>query len=105
MLEALWTELEEAHVDIVLNGHVHAYDRFMPLGSSGQPDADGIRQFIVGTGGKGLQPFGSPGSTVETQTTSDFGVLRLSLRPGSYDWSFMSVTPGGFTDDGTADCV
>jgi acid phosphatase type 7 len=105
LLAALWTELEEAHVDIVLNGHVHAYDRFMPLGGSGQPDADGIRQFIVGTGGKGLQPFGSPGSTVETQTTSDFGVLRLSLRPGSYDWSFMSVTPGGFTDDGTADCV
>lgn len=105
MLGALWSELEEAHVDIVLNGHVHAYDRFMPMGSSGQSDADGIRQFIVGTGGKGLQPFGSPGPSVEAQTTADFGVLRLSLRPGTYDWSFISATPGGFTDDGTADCV
>lgn len=105
MLGALWTELEEAHVDIVLNGHVHAYDRFMPMGSSGRSDADGIRQFIVGTGGKGLQPFGSPGPSVEAQTTADFGVIRLSLRPGSYDWSFMSVTPGGFADAGTADCV
>jgi hypothetical protein len=105
ILDVLWTELEEADVDIVLNGHVHAYDRFTPLDGSGEPDADGIRQFIVGTGGKGLQPFGSPGPSVEAQTTSDFGVLRLGLRPGTYDWSFMSVTPGGFTDEGTADCV
>jgi acid phosphatase type 7 len=104
-LGALWADLEARRVDVVLNGHVHAYDRFKPMSSSGQPDPDGIREFIVGTGGKSLQSLGTPVSTVDAQGTSSFGVLRLSLSVDSYAWSFLPVTKGGFTDSGSSVCV
>jgi acid phosphatase type 7 len=104
-LGALWADLEASHVDVVLNGHVHAYDRFIPLSASGQPDPDGVREFIVGTGGKSLQSVGTPNSTVAVQDSSTFGVLRLSLSSGSYAWSFLPATGGGFSDSGSALCV
>ena len=33
-----------------------------------------------------------------------FGVLRLTLRAKSYDWRFLPVTSGGFTDAGHGTC-
>jgi hypothetical protein len=101
----VWSDLEEADVDVVLNGHVHAYARFQQLGASGAPDSDGIREFIVGTGGRSHEGIGTPRSTVQALTTSEFGVLKLTLRDGAYDWAFAPATSGGFTDSGTDDCV
>src|SRR5262249_47484692 len=51
-LNDAWRVLYAAGVDVVLNGHEHAYERFAPQDSLGHLDrAHGIREFIVGTGG------------------------------------------------------
>jgi acid phosphatase type 7 len=102
---AMWSDLEAAKVDVVLNGHIHEYARFQRLGASGSPEAAGIREFIVGTGGRSYQGSGSPRSTVQASSTSQFGVLKLTLRDGAYDWEFVPTTTGGFTDSGTDSCV
>ena len=41
----------------VLNGHDHVYERFAELGRTGLPQAGGMREIIVGTGGSGHYAF------------------------------------------------
>lgn len=33
-----------------------------------------------------------------------FGVLKLSLRSGAYDWQFVAEAGSTFTDSGTTSC-
>ena len=50
-----------AGVELVLNGHDHDYERFAPQDPNGVADpVNGIREIVVGTGGKELRPIGSP---------------------------------------------
>ena len=85
-----------AKADIVLEGHDHDYERFAPL--------RGIRSFVVGTGGRSHYPFlwPRPGSVVRNADT--YGVLRLTLGAGSYQWKFLPAAGGSFTDAGAATC-
>ena len=100
-----WKALYDYGADVVLNGHDHTYERFAPQNPSGQADAKGIREFIVGTGGRGLYAFTStqPNSQVRNNTT--WGVLKLTLHANSYDWQFIPIAGQNFTDSGRADCV
>src|SRR5439155_12275586 len=51
-MQAIWQELYDADVEIVLNGHDHDYERFAPQTPDGRSDPGrGIREFVVGTGG------------------------------------------------------
>jgi hypothetical protein len=100
-----WSALYAAGADVVLAGHDHDYERFAPLTPSGRVDRRrGIRQFVVGTGGRSHYPFvrRAPGSQVRDART--FGVLRLTLRPAGYSWSFVPVAGRTFTDVGSARC-
>jgi len=95
--EAFWDVLFRHRVEIALNGHAHHYERFAPQTPKRKPDPAGIREFIVGTGGRGLvepKPPGrrKPNSEVADGTT--FGVLKLTLAPNAYEWEFVP-TPGG----------
>jgi hypothetical protein len=105
----LWTLLEHATADVVLNGHSHNYQRWAPLDADGNRDPDGIREFVVGTGGASHYPMssGRPPRALVTTNDDAFGVLRLALRAGSYAWQFVEV-PGepDFTDasTGTVSC-
>jgi hypothetical protein len=101
----LFTALHDAGVDLLLSGHEHNYERFAPLNPAGQPDpARGIRQFVVGTGGRGHYPFGPPmpGSEVRNDTT--FGLLALTLRASTYQWQFVPEAGQTFTDSGSGNC-
>jgi len=100
-----WAALYQAHADIVLNGHDHDYERFGRQSPAGVPAVRGIREFVVGTGGAGLRPFGprQPNSQVRNSTT--FGVLKLTLNPASFHWRFVHVAGQTFTDAGWAPCV
>jgi hypothetical protein len=101
----LWQALYDAGADVVLSGHAHLYERFGPRNPQGQLDsARGLRMFIVGTGGKNLQPpdMIRPGS--EARQAQSFGVIRLALHPTSYDWQFVPDSAGGYTDAGSAPC-
>ncbi len=103
---AFWVDLYRAGVDVVLNGHDHAYERFVPQDPDGTPDdARGIRQFVVGTGGAELYPFTTtPPATSEVRADDVFGVLEMTLHRDGYDWTFLAEGGETFSDTGTGEC-
>lgn len=103
---AFWADLYAAGADVVLNGHSHNYERFAPQNPAGQAAADGIRQFVVGTGGKDLVGFGAtPMPNSEVRNSDTYGLLRLTLHAGSYDWQFVPEAGRTFADSGGAACT
>jgi hypothetical protein len=103
---ALWRALYEYGADVVLSAHEHFYERFAPQTADGVADADhGIRQFIVGTGGSALRGFATIHPNSEVRNGNTWGVLKLTLRAGSYDWVFVPIAGQSFTDTGSANCV
>ena len=105
MMKPLWHALYEANADVVVNGHDHDYERFAPQTPDGAPDpVRGIREFVVGTGGKNHRPFGAPKPNSEVRDASAFGVLKLTLKSRSYDWQFIPEEGKTFTDSGSGAC-
>ena len=104
-MRPLFTILYEAGAEIVLSGHNHQYERFAPQTPSGAADAaNGIRQFVVGTGGAPLYAFRSPMRNSERRYNGGHGVLKLTLSDRSYQWQFISIAGKSFTDAGTTSC-
>jgi hypothetical protein len=104
-MKPFWEDLYVAGADIVLNGHDHDYERFAPQNPSGVADPKkGIREFVVGTGGKNQRGFHKALPTTEARSNKTFGVLKLSLHPDSYQWEFVPVQAGQFTDTGNGAC-
>jgi outer membrane biosynthesis protein TonB len=109
---ALYQALYDANADLVLTGHDHTYERFAPQNANGQVDTTrGIRQFVVGTGGRNLTSWAtSPDGNLiiaansEVRNNTTLGVLGLTLHPGSYDWAFVPIAGQSFTDTGTTAC-
>ena len=66
--------------------------------------ARGLRQFTIGSGGIGHYSFGTPRANSAARDATSFGVLKLRLRPGGYDWEFLAAPPGTFTDSGSGTC-
>jgi hypothetical protein len=103
-----WDLLSAAHADIVLSGHNHNYSRWKPMDANGNADPNGIRQFIVGSGGRNLNGFGSKSTrpdTFQTGWANGFGYLQLTLRDGGYDWRFMPAEGQlNFVDEGSGSC-
>jgi hypothetical protein len=131
---AWWTLLQAHGADLVLNGHEHLYARFAPMNAAGQADPHGIREFIVGTGGEGLDSLstnpagevaipnlevaqGAGSAYQDGQTISGypgaFGAMQLTLDQHGYSWDYHSATAptvngspawAGFSDTGSAMC-
>ena len=97
--------LYEANADVVIGGHDHDYERFAPQTPDAAADpARGIREFVVGTGGKNHRPFVEPKPNSEMRDATAFGVLKLTLKPGAYDWQFIPEAGKTFTDSGSGTC-
>jgi hypothetical protein len=65
----------------------------------------GIREFVVGSGGKNSHRiFAVTQPNSEARNADTFGVLKLTLRPKSYDWQFIPPEGKSFTDSGTGNC-
>jgi hypothetical protein len=103
---ALWTDLVNAHADLVLNGHDHTYQRFAPMDANGGASASGLRELIVGTGGEEHHTVPLPRPTLQVSDNTTFGVLTLTLGSGNYSGQFLpSAGTGTFTDTFTGTCV
>jgi hypothetical protein len=102
----LWRALYEFGADVVVNGHEHNYERFAPQTPDGLLDrAQGIRQFVVGTGGNGHTSLDIPHAPhSEVADDATYGVMRLTLHPAGYDWEFIPVAGEVFQDSGSAEC-
>jgi acid phosphatase type 7 len=100
-----WDVLEQAGADLVINGHDHDYERFGPQDPNGTAEPGrGIREFVVGTGGATLRPFGPTKPNSEVRDAGTYGVLVLSLHPDSYEWRFVPIAGETFTDAGSGTC-
>ena len=105
-MREVWRVLYEFGADVVVNGHDHIYERFAPQTPDGEFDpVAGMREFVVGTGGKNLRGFGKSRANSQVRDNSTFGVLKLTLQETSYDWEFVPIAGGGFTDHGSDKCV
>ena len=104
-MRPIWQALSEAGAEVVVNGHDHQYERFAPQNPNGQLDeANGIRQFIAGTGGadKRYPPNWSANS--QKIIAGVYGVLKFTLKSGSYDWEFIPEEGQDQTDSGSQNC-
>jgi hypothetical protein len=91
--------------EVMLTGHSHFYERFAPMDSNGTlNETKGVRQFVVGTGGKNVYQPNSiqPNSLVRDGKT--FGALKLVLNSNNYEWKFQPIVGQTFTDAGTDVC-
>jgi hypothetical protein len=104
-LRAFWQDLYDAHADLVLAGHEHSYERFAPQNPQGNPDPEhGIREIVVGTGGRSHTPLGYAKPNSEIRDDKTYGVLKLTLSPGKYRWEFIPVPGKAFHDSGEGTC-
>jgi hypothetical protein len=104
-VKPLWQALYEANADVIVGGHDHDYERFAPQNPDGAADSvRGIREFVVGTGGKNHRPFAEAKPNSELRDATAFGVLKLTLKPGGYDWQFIPEAGKSFTDSGSGSC-
>jgi hypothetical protein len=106
---SFWRDLYAARATLVLNGHDHGYERFAPQTANGKLDrAHGIREFVLGTGGKSLfGPGPHTAANSEVYNTTAFGVTLFTLGPRSYRWRFYPARVAGngsFTDQGSGLC-
>jgi predicted small lipoprotein YifL len=87
-VEPLWQALR-GHATVVLNGHDHDLQRLRPI--------DGLTEFVVGSGGHGLDAVNRRDRRPAFVNDSSYGALRLALRPGTASYSVVSR--GGRTLD------
>ena len=91
-------------VDLLLTGHAHSYERFAPQNAAGQSDPAGIREIIVGTGGRDSQGFGTVVANSVVRKNHIFGVMKLSLTATGYSYEFVPDPTTPFSDSGSGSC-
>lgn len=101
----IWRLLHQYRAELVLSGHNHMYERFAPQNADGRADPTGPRQFVVGTGGYSLYGRTRAAANSEVLDSDTWGVLKLTLKAGSYAWEFVPVAGKSFRDSGSAACV
>lgn len=100
----LWLALRDFGADVVLSGNEHNYERFEPQTPFGLPDQGfGMRSFVAGTGGIGNYEFAGTADNSAMRDAVNLGIIRLTLKPGRYDWAFVS-TSGSNVDEGSGTC-
>ena len=92
----LWTTLVRGRADVLLAGHEHNYERFA--------QRNGLREFIVGTGGRTLRPTLIPRPGSQARQSRALGVLELKLGADRYSWRFVPVEGASFRDVGSTSC-
>jgi 3',5'-cyclic AMP phosphodiesterase CpdA len=92
------------HVDLVLAGHDHHYERFRPMNHRGKVVDNGVTSFVSGGGGK--SHYRATGDITGSAFVEDdtFGVLRLVLKPDSFSYGFRGID-GSSKDNGSRSCV
>ena len=105
-VKPLWDILYQGGADVIISGHDHDYERFAPQDPEGKSDPQhGIREFVVGTGGKNSHRIiGLAQPNSELRQADTYGVLKLTLHADGYDWEFVPEAGKTFTDSGTGKC-
>jgi chitodextrinase len=102
----IWALMAQNGVSIVVNGHDHDYQRWIPLDGSGNPSSTGITEFVAGGGGHGLQTIASSDPRVafsDDLNPEAFGALQLALNPDGANFSYVNSS-GVILDSGVVQC-
>jgi acid phosphatase type 7 len=103
-MQDIWKAVAENHVELVLNGHEHTYERFAPMNAAGELDSNGTTEFVVGTGGISHYHKGFLKSNSQIINTETYGVLKLELAASGYKFDFLPEPGKSFTDAGSGSC-
>ncbi|WP_083752581.1 metallophosphoesterase family protein [Actinosynnema sp. ALI-1.44] len=98
--------LYNAKADLVVVGHDHNYQRFAPSKPNGaRDDVNGVRQLLVGTGGRGFYSYDMNSAAVqEAGNAKTFGVAKLTLTATGYRHDFVPVAGRTYTDTVSGKC-
>lgn len=109
VVDPMWNSLTDptggGPADLLLVGHSHAYERFAKRGPAPgfAPSSAGVREFLVGSGGKNVEGGFGNGPVPHEASSLSFGVLKLTLKDDSYDYAFKA-TGGATPDSGSGAC-
>jgi acid phosphatase type 7 len=87
--------LDNFEASVLLSGHDHHFEQFAPQDTDGNADPEGLRSFIVGTGGGEpyLQELGfrfeQQAANQEFLDGEHYGLLRIELYEDRYSWAFV----------------
>jgi fibronectin type III domain protein/Big-like domain-containing protein/calcineurin-like phosphoesterase family protein len=99
----IWQILAQHHVTLVLNGHDHDYQRWVPLDGSGHPSASGVTEIVDGSGGHGHQAQVTTDGRLAASDFTHFGAVRLALGSEGASYQFVTTT-GATADSGSVPC-
>ena len=110
---AVTTRWSKGGATLYLSGHEADYERFAPLDAAHQPDPEGVRQFVVGTGGQSLyEPAEGDATWRETFDPIPSEFFDATTTVSSSSTSATARTPGSSVavdgavpDQGTGTCV
>jgi len=104
-VKPFWEALYEYGAEVVVSGHEHLYERFLPQTVMGVHDPDfGITHFTAGMGGYSHYSFGTIQPNSAARNATDFGVLKFVLHDGWYEHEFVGIPGVTYTDAGSANC-
>ena len=103
-MQDIWKAVAENHVELVLNGHEHTYERFAPMNAIGEADSSGTTEILVGSGGISHYHAGIKKPNSQTFDSDTYGVLKLELLASSYNFKFLPQPGKSFTDSGSGVC-
>ena len=100
---AMFRTLHDSRATVLVAGHDHHYEQLGRAGAGANPAdrgqaamvPDGVRSFVVGTGGKTLysRDYQNKWAFTEACDMRSYGILKIELFPGSYRWEFLPTKP------------
>jgi predicted phosphodiesterase len=99
---AWWQVLQDHGAEFVISGHAHRWERFKRLTRTGAATAQGLRQFVMGTGGGSKFPVQTMHQHCE-KAVVERGVVQFDLLADRYEWRFTDIN-GVVRDSGIQMC-
>lgn len=105
-MDDIFSTLYDNRADLFVTGHDHHYERFAPAAPDGGEDAEnGLRSFVIGTGGRALYSSTNPtDGPSEVFNNDTFGVGKFDLTATGYSMDFVPVAGRDFTDHVEGNC-
>ena len=95
LVSNFWELLYRYRADVIVTGHQHFYERYLPQNPSGKYDPTGLTQFITGTGGAStFRPEGKHDRPAVNSAASlrSLGATFFQLGRTGFRWHFKTVT-------------
>jgi predicted phosphodiesterase len=82
---------EKYQVDVVFYGHVHAYERSLPLLEGNFNEANGVYYIQSGGGGGNLEDFAPTHQSFSSKTQRGHHFLKIDVHPGRLDLKMFDL--------------